>query len=102
MDNMNDAKCVNFMHFLHTIYVNMLFKIRRGRLHCKTYSSHSNNSSFGNQAASQSLSYYVTKFNNVCVQFHFLCFLVISHADYTYINGTYISATNCTEITILT
>jgi len=67
------------MHLLHTIYVNMLFKIRRGRLHCKTYSSHSNNSSFGNQAASQSLSNYVTKFNNVCVHLGFLCFLVTIH-----------------------
>jgi len=99
---MNYAKCVNFMHLLHTIYINMLFKIIRGRLHSKTYSTHSNNSSFGNQAALQSLSYYVTKFNNVCIRLGFLCFLVISHADYTRINGKYISATNCTEIMILT
>jgi hypothetical protein len=102
MDNMNYAKCVNFMHLLHTIYINMLFKIRRRRLHCKTYSTHSKNSSFGNQAASQSISHYITKFNNVCVHLGFLCFLVISHADYTYISGMHVSATNCTEITILT
>jgi hypothetical protein len=88
----------------------MLFKIIRGKLHSKTYSTHSNNfsfgnqvaSSFGNQVASQSLSYYITKFINVCVHLGFLCFLVISHADYTYINGKYISAINCTEIIILT
>jgi hypothetical protein len=78
----------------------MLFKIRRGRLHCKTY------------LVTQIILlleikllhnlYYITKFNNVSVQLDFLCFLVISHADYTYINGTYISAANCTEIMILT
>lgn len=99
---MNYAKCVNFMHLLHTIYINMLFKIIRGRLHCKTYSTHSNNCSFGNQGASQSLLYYITTFINVCVHLGFLCFLVISHANYTYLNGKYISATNCTEIMILT
>jgi len=35
MDNVNYANCVNFMHLLHTIYVNMIFKITSGRLHCK-------------------------------------------------------------------